>query len=141
MKYVALIIGLSLLFVGCESSSKPTQSTNSAPQPAQEAVNAPSVSKEDVVQESAMPTDEPTQMTGEMIYTQKCASCHGQQGERKALGTSQIISTFSEQSIIDALKGYKEGTYGGERKMLMAPHAKALSDEDIANVSRYISEL
>jgi len=43
----------------------------------------------------------------------KCAGCHGQTGEKVALGKSKVIKDMSKADIVVALKGYKDGTYGG----------------------------
>ncbi|MDF1874307.1 cytochrome C, partial [Sulfurimonas sp. SAG-AH-194-I05] len=61
----------------------------------------------------------------------KCSSCHGQNGERKALGKSKVINTMSYTELVDSLKGYKNGTYGGPMKGLMKGQVARLSDADI----------
>ena len=141
MRYISIYaIALALLFVGCESSSKQeaakTETETSSQTPSQP--TAPSAVEKEVEQAFEAQS---VAMTGQMIYTQKCNSCHGAQAERKALGVSQVISTWNEDEIINALKGYKAGTYGGARKMIMAPHAKSLSEEDMRNVAQYITNL
>ena len=70
-----------------------------------------------------------------------CSSCHGMNGEKKALNKSKIIQGWSEAQLSTALNGYKDGSYGGAMKGLMKPQATKLSDEDIAILSKYISEL
>lgn len=75
------------------------------------------------------------------IFAQKCASCHGANAEKSALGKSQIIADFSEQQIKDALHGYQNGTYGKEMKALMQGQAKPLSSEQIDALAHYISDL
>lgn len=68
-----------------------------------------------------------------------CASCHGQNAEKKALASSEIISTWSEDRIIKALRGYKDGTYGGAMKNVMVGQVLRLSDKDIKNLAKKIS--
>lgn len=70
-----------------------------------------------------------------------CSSCHGINGEKKALNKSQIIQGWSEIQVTTALNGYKDGSYGGAMKGLMKSQVTKLSDEDIATLSKYISEL
>lgn len=67
-----------------------------------------------------------------------CAGCHGTKGEKKALGKSAIIASFSEAKIISSLKGYKDGSYGGAMKGVMKGQVIRLSDADIANLAKQI---
>lgn len=61
----------------------------------------------------------------------KCATCHGAQGEKKALNKSKIMKDLSKEEFISSLKGYQNGTYGGTMKNLMLPQVKDLSEEQI----------
>ena len=69
-----------------------------------------------------------------------CSSCHGLNGEKKALNKSQVIQGWSEIQVLTALNGYKDGSYGGAMKGLMKSQVIKLSDEDITALSKYISE-
>jgi cytochrome c len=71
----------------------------------------------------------------------KCKSCHGEDGSKKALGTSNPIKGQSKEDIIKKLNGYKNGTYGGEKKSIMAAQAKNLSEKDIHELAEYIAKL
>ncbi|MEA3354041.1 MAG: c-type cytochrome [Campylobacterota bacterium] len=74
---------------------------------------------------------------GENLYN-KCQGCHGVNGERAALGKSQIISTWDEKKITDALKGYKAGTYGKAMKGIMKGQVANLDDTQIEQIAKYI---
>lgn len=74
---------------------------------------------------------------GSTLY-QKCAACHGAQGQKQALGKSKIINTMKPSEIETALKGYQDGTYGGTMKALMKGQAASLDDEQIASIAEYI---
>ncbi|MCK4874993.1 MAG: c-type cytochrome [Sulfurimonas sp.] len=78
--------------------------------------------------------------TGPSLYV-ACAACHGADGLKIALGKSQIIKGWDSKKVINALNGYKDGTYGGSMKGIMKGQVSALSDEDIKAVSEYISKL
>ena len=78
---------------------------------------------------------------GAVIFKQKCATCHGQMAEKHALNSSQIIAGWEKEKIMKALRGYKEGTYGGTMKGMMQGQVKALSDEDIEALAGHISSL
>lgn len=69
----------------------------------------------------------------------KCAACHGKNGEKKALGTSQVIKGWSVEQTVSSLKGYKNKTYGGSMKTVMTSQVVTLSDEDIDAVAQLIA--
>jgi len=70
----------------------------------------------------------------------KCAACHGQQGEKAALGKSKIIKDMSKDQISAALKGYKDGSYGGASKALMKGQVAALNDAQISALAAHIAK-
>ncbi|MGV6816835.1 MAG: c-type cytochrome [Thiotrichales bacterium] len=70
-----------------------------------------------------------------------CAGCHGQKGEMKALGVSPVIAGESKEDIAKKLHGYKDGSYGGAMKSVMAGQVASLSDADIEELATYISGL
>ncbi len=78
---------------------------------------------------------------GKKIFA-KCASCHGSDGKRKALGKSAPIAGMPKDEVIKKLKGYKAGTlnqYG--MGALMKSQAAPLSDSEIEALAAYISSL
>ncbi len=64
-----------------------------------------------------------------------CTGCHGKQFEKHAMGKSKIVKDMSQDEIIAALKGYKNGTYGGAMKAMMKGQVANLSDEDIKAIA------
>jgi len=58
---------------------------------------------------------------------QSCHGCHGKNFEKSAMGKSKIVSIMSEKDIVAALKGYKDGSYGGKMKGLMKGQVQRLS--------------
>lgn len=68
----------------------------------------------------------------------KCASCHGATGEKHALNKSKIINEMSQEEIITALNGYKDGSYGGSMKALMKGQIASYSEEQIKSVAAFI---
>lgn len=75
---------------------------------------------------------------GAALYN-KCMGCHGKTAEKVALGKSKIIANMSEDELNIALKGYKDGTYGGVMKGLMKGQVAKLSEDDIKSLATYIS--
>jgi len=80
------------------------------------------------------------EVDGSVLY-KTCASCHGQNGEKQALNKSQIIKGWESSKTVAALKGYKDGTYGGAMKAMMKGQVAKLSDAEIAAVAKHISGL
>lgn len=79
-----------------------------------------------------------TMASGADTY-KKCAGCHGATGEKKALGKSAAIKGWDATKTVAALKGYKDGTYGGAMKGLMKGQVMSLNDEQIEAVAKYIA--
>ena len=80
-------------------------------------------------------------LAGSALYgasTAACAGCHGQHFEKKAMGKSKIVKDMSEADILVALKGYKNGTYGGAMKGLMKGQVGSLSDTDMKAIAAMI---
>ena len=70
-----------------------------------------------------------------------CAGCHGAKAEKKALGKSAIIAGWASAKTVDALKGYKAGTYGGPMKGVMKGQVARLSDAQMKELGDYIQGL
>ena len=72
------------------------------------------------------------------LYENKCASCHGFNGEGitgpKLSGRDQIYTS-------EALFGYLKGTYGGDKKSIMENVVKDLSAIELEILSVYITIL
>ncbi|HEX5623676.1 MAG TPA: c-type cytochrome [Sulfuricurvum sp.] len=76
---------------------------------------------------------------GAALY-KKCAACHGPAGEKSALGKSKIIKDMGVAGIITALKGYKDGSYGGPMKGMMKGQAAPLNDAQIEAIAAHIAK-
>ena len=78
---------------------------------------------------------------GKALYA-KCAGCHGQKGEKAALGKSAKIGGLDAATIVKDLEGYKAGTLnkhgmGG----VMKGQAASLSEADMKALADHISKL
>jgi len=67
-----------------------------------------------------------------------CTGCHGQHFEKSAMGKSKVVKDMSLKDIVDALKGYKAGTYGDAMKEMMVAQVKNLSTSDMEAISLLI---
>ncbi len=81
-----------------------------------------------------------TAADGAALY-KKCAGCHGANGEKAALGKSQVIKGWEEAKIITSLKGYKDGTYGGVMKGVMRGQVASLNDKQIEAIAKFITTI
>ncbi len=70
----------------------------------------------------------------------KCAGCHGADGGKVALGKSKVIKDMTKADFIAAMKGYKDGSYGGPMKGLMKGQVANLSDADIEAIANQIAK-
>jgi len=69
------------------------------------------------------------------VNTAGCTGCHGASFEKKAMGKSKVVSEMSKEDIVKALKGYKDGSYGGAMKGMMKGQVASLSDADMAAIA------
>ncbi len=80
-------------------------------------------------------------LTASALYgagTAACVGCHGQHFEKKAMGKSKVVKDMSKADIVAALKGYKDGSYGGAMKSMMVTQVKSLSDADMEAIANSI---
>lgn len=68
---------------------------------------------------------------------QTCVSCHGPAAQGQAIFPA--LAGKDADYLADKLTRYRAGEQIGPTTALMAPHASALSDEDIANLAAYIA--
>jgi len=66
----------------------------------------------------------------------KCVGCHGKDFEKHALGKSKVVKDMNLTQISTALKGYKDGTYGGAMKAVMKGQVK---DSNITQILKDIN--
>jgi cytochrome c-type protein NapB len=67
-----------------------------------------------------------------------CTACHGQQFETAAMGKSKIVKNMSKEEIVAAMKGYKDGSYGGAMKGIMKGQVASLDDAAIEGIAAII---
>lgn len=77
---------------------------------------------------------------GQTLFN-KCKSCHGQNGEKKALGVSAVIQGMSGSDIEKKLNAFKTGKFTDSKASMMQKQAAGLSAADIKALAAYISKL
>lgn len=132
------IVTLSLLFVGC-SKPKETQTQEQlekpTPQKTLEQKNEPTPAPK------TSSTPQQSAFSAQNTYTSTCATCHGPYGKKHALNKSKVINGWSAAKLEEALYGYKDGTYGGAMKAVMAGQVKSYSKDELKALAEYISKL
>jgi len=76
-----------------------------------------------------------------IVQTDSCIGCHGVTFEKSAMGYSRIVNQMSKEDIIASMNGYKNGTYGGDMKALMAGQATKLSSDEIEAFAEQITDM
>lgn len=69
---------------------------------------------------------------------QVCSACHGVQGQG---GIGPQLAGQTTETIVDKLQRYKAGETIGTQSALMWGQSAILTEEDIANIAKYISTL
>jgi len=77
---------------------------------------------------------------GHALFKQ-CTGCHGQAGERQALGKSLVINQMTKEQIVMSIEGYLDGTYGRNMKALMKGQVARLTKDQIENIAAYVASL
>ena len=79
--------------------------------------------------------------SGEKLYLNKCASCHGDKGELKARGVSRPINDLNLQDFTLSIRGYNLGDYDRGMAFVMKPYATLMNNDDIKNVYVYLKSI
>jgi len=69
-----------------------------------------------------------------------CTACHGANWEKAAMGKSKIVADMTHADIAAALKGYKDGSYGGPMKGLMKGQVSRYSNEELEAFAQTIGK-
>ena len=75
------------------------------------------------------------------LYAKSCKGCHGADGSKVAMGMTRALNSMSTEEVKAALDGYKAGTYGGSKKVIMERTVKPLSQEQLDALVIYVDSL
>jgi cytochrome c553 len=78
---------------------------------------------------------------GKIKYVKKCQSCHGENAELKALGTSRPLITLNLDQMITSIHEYQRHAKDNGNGVVMTPYAKSINERDIKNIYSYILTL
>jgi cytochrome c len=124
MKYMISVLLLFLVVIGIMTMSRkmPVPPTPKAAKP-----SASSVA--------------PAAPDGKALYSAHCASCHGPDAKKAALGQSPVIAGQTAQALSAKLEGYRDGTYGGKMKRVMIDQVSKLSRAETEAIAEYVAKL
>ena len=77
---------------------------------------------------------------GAAVFGSKCAACHGKDGKNSAIA-GKVLAGQSAADIATKLAGYKDPSFGGAKKGMMAGPAKGLTDDDVKAIATYVATL
>lgn len=80
-----------------------------------------------------------TTIRSDEINIDACIGCHGSSWNRLALSSSKDVSTLTQEEIFKALVGYKNGTYGGEKREIMKAQLQHYSEDELLKISKMIT--
>lgn len=123
---IAISIAILLILIGCE---RVTPLNNARVSTMHSAIG--NINLDDSI----------SNIDAQKIYS-KCSGCHGKNGEKSALGKSQIIGGEDKEALLYQLQEYKAGRlnqYG--MGQLMKGQVAGLTYSELELVSEYISKL
>ena len=125
MRPLTIALALTVLL----ASGAHAQQTAPAATPAAEPAAAPA---------AAAPAKGDPARGRELVFT--CKGCHGVTGYKNAYPNYHVsrIAGQSEQYLVNALTGYREGT---RKHPTMQAQAQSLSEKDIADIAAYLATL
>lgn len=76
-----------------------------------------------------------------VLYKTRCQSCHGPDGGQSPIPGINPIKGQSSENLLNMLKGFQQGTFGGPQKQVMEGITHQLTDEQMQSLADYISKL
>lgn len=78
---------------------------------------------------------------GEDKFTNKCQSCHGTNGEKKAFNTARPLKNLTLEEFKDSIRDYTLGTLDNGNAIVMNPYASSISEKDVENIYSYLNKI
>jgi len=111
-----------------------------APKAEEKKAEAPKAEEKKAEEKKAEAPKEKSASASAEVSTAVCAGCHGANFEKKAMGVSKVVKDLTKADIVKALKGYKDGSYGGSMKTIMKGQAGGLSDAQIEAIANKVGK-
>ena len=79
---------------------------------------------------------------GAELYNKKCAKCHGPDGAKTSGASGGVmLKGQAADAIKTKLMGYRDGSYGGDKKKTMMRMIGKFTDQEIADLAAHIGSL
>ena len=79
---------------------------------------------------------------GAALYEQRCARCHGADGAKTSGPSGGVmLKGQSAGDVLGKLTGYKDGTFGGDKKKIMSRLMQRFNDAELKALADYVGGL
>jgi len=130
-----LSLGVALALAACGSAEPPAEAGHAAKSDAAHASSSAGLPKGDIAAGKALAAKRGAS-------GQSCVDCHGAEGNNPLDATYPKLGGQYHDYLGHALQAYRSGDRGGSvTSDLMANQAKALSDQQIADLSAYFGSV
>ncbi|MGD9624801.1 MAG: cytochrome c [Arcobacter sp.] len=75
------------------------------------------------------------------LYTNKCQTCHGANGEKRAYNTARPLKDLSVEDMQESIKNYKVGKVDSINANIMAPYANFIDYKEIKGIHVYLQTI
>ena len=77
----------------------------------------------------------------EKLYTSKCQSCHGTNGEKRAYNSSRPLKDLSLEEMQESIKDYRNGKTSTVTSNIMLPYSNSIDNKDLKGIQAYLSKI
>jgi mono/diheme cytochrome c family protein len=75
------------------------------------------------------------------LYTAKCQTCHGVNGEKSAYNSARPLKDLSAEDMQESIKNYKVGSVNSMNANIMAPYANFIDYKEIKGIHAYLKSI
>ena len=122
-----------------EAASNAAEKATEVAKDAKEAVAEKAEEAKEAVEEKAKEATEAASSAAATVNLSACVACHGANFEKVAMGVSKVVKDMTKDEIIASLKGYQDGSYGGNMKALMKGQVAGWDDAKIEAAAAQIA--
>ena len=136
--------GMSFIYVLKTTVTATTSSSNFTGNQAQMEANIlAKLEQKKVAEEKAKVEQElkDSAVMAKELYTNKCQTCHGTNGEKSAYNSSRPLKDLSVEDMQESIKNYKIGNVNSMNANIMTPYANFVDYKEIKGINAYLKEL
>lgn len=135
--------GMSFIYI-LKTATTPTTTTNFTGNQAQMEANIlAKLEKKKEAEEKAKVEQELKDSAdiAKELYTSKCQTCHGVNGEKSAYNTARPLKDLSVEDMTESIKNYKIGKSDSMNANIMAPYANFIDYKEIKGINAYLKSI